>query len=50
MNVLITKGTKGLGLATALHNCHEGNHVFINYHADGAAAEFAIQVINRRGR
>ena len=49
MNVLITGGTKGIGLATALHFSRPDNHVFINYSADDIAAQSALQQIQERG-
>ena len=45
MSILITGGSKGIGLAIALRFAQPGNHVFVNYSADdGAAAEAARQV------
>jgi len=43
MSILITGGTKGIGLAIAERLAKPGSHVFLNYRQDEAAAEIAVQ-------
>jgi NAD(P)-dependent dehydrogenase (short-subunit alcohol dehydrogenase family) len=47
--ILVTGGTKGIGLAIALRFSHPGNDVFVNYHSDKAAAAEAARRIEERG-
>lgn len=49
MSVLITGGTKGVGRATALRFAQPGTDVFINYHADAAAADVTAAEVTSRG-
>ena len=49
MNVLITGGTKGIGLAVARAFAESESQIFISYHADDAAAERATSEIRRLG-
>jgi enoyl-[acyl-carrier protein] reductase III len=46
MSILITGGTKGIGLAVAKAFARESGEVFLNYHSDDAAARAS----NRRLR
>lgn len=41
MAILVTGGTKGIGLAVAKAFAPQAGHVFLNYHGDDAAAERA---------
>jgi enoyl-[acyl-carrier protein] reductase III len=45
MSILVTGGTKGIGLAIAKAFAQPGNHVFLNYLADDAAAAQAAHAI-----
>src|SRR5690349_13303721 len=49
MAILITGGSKGIGRAIALRFALPGNAVFVNYHADDAAAESTAEEIRSRG-
>ena len=49
MSILITGGSKGIGLAIAKAFAAPGNHVFINYHSDTAAAESAKTAVEAAG-
>lgn len=49
MSILVTGGSKGVGRATALRFAQPGVDVFINYHADDAAAEDTAAAIAARG-
>ena len=49
MNVLITGGSKGIGLAIARAYAKPGNALFINYLHDDAAAEAAAEAIRTAG-
>jgi enoyl-[acyl-carrier protein] reductase III len=47
--ILITGGSKGIGRAIALRFAKPGNAVFVNYHADDAAAESTAEEVRARG-
>jgi enoyl-[acyl-carrier protein] reductase III len=49
MSILVTGGTKGIGLDIAKAFATPGNIVFLNYHSDGAAAERAESEITASG-
>jgi enoyl-[acyl-carrier protein] reductase III len=49
MSILVTGGTKGIGLAIAARFATPGNDVFLNYHSDDAAADRARQAIESAG-
>ncbi|WP_164155410.1 SDR family oxidoreductase [Sandarakinorhabdus rubra] len=49
MAILVTGGTKGIGLAIARRFAKPGTHVFLNYRADQAAAERARGEIEAAG-
>lgn len=49
MNVLVTGGTRGIGLAIALHFAKPGGKVFLAYASDAAAAEQARRAVVARG-
>lgn len=49
MAILVTGGTKGIGLDIALSFASPGAKVFLNYHADNAAAEKARALIDAQG-
>lgn len=49
MSILVTGGTKGIGLAIALRFAKPGNDVFVNYHRDEDAAARATKEIETRG-
>lgn len=49
MSILVTGGTKGIGLAIALRFSKPGNDVFVNYHRDEDAAARAVKEIESRG-
>lgn len=49
MSILVTGGTKGIGLAIALRFSKPGNDVFVNYHRDETAATRAVEEIESRG-
>jgi NAD(P)-dependent dehydrogenase (short-subunit alcohol dehydrogenase family) len=49
VSILITGGTKGIGLAIACAFASGGNDVFLNYHADDAAADRAAEAIGAMG-
>jgi enoyl-[acyl-carrier protein] reductase III len=49
VNVLITGGTKGIGLAIARRLARPGGHVFLNYAHDDDAADRAIAEIEATG-
>lgn len=49
MSVLVTGGTKGIGLAIAERLAPEAGDVFLNYHNDDEAAEGAAERIKRAG-
>ncbi|MFI4986001.1 MAG: SDR family oxidoreductase [Alphaproteobacteria bacterium] len=46
---LIAGGTKGIGLAIALKLASPGTHLFLNYHADDAAANGAAVELRQKG-
>ncbi|KAL9626151.1 MAG: hypothetical protein Q9164_007934, partial [Protoblastenia rupestris] len=48
--VLITGGTKGIGLATSLHLASLGANIAFNYSSDSTAAESLIQKISSQDR
>jgi NAD(P)-dependent dehydrogenase (short-subunit alcohol dehydrogenase family) len=48
-SVLVTGGTKGIGLAIALHFSRPGSRLFLNYASDDSAAERAKAEVERRG-
>jgi NAD(P)-dependent dehydrogenase (short-subunit alcohol dehydrogenase family) len=48
-SVLVAGGTKGIGLAIATRLARPGTHVFLNYHADEAAAARAAAAVQARG-
>ena len=51
MSILITGGTKGIGLAIAKAFARDAGDVFLNYHSDDAAArDAAAQVVAEGGR
>jgi enoyl-[acyl-carrier protein] reductase III len=47
--ILVTGGSKGIGRAIALRFARPGNAVFVNFHADAAAAEQTAREISERG-
>jgi NAD(P)-dependent dehydrogenase (short-subunit alcohol dehydrogenase family) len=47
---LITGGSRGIGMATAVHLARSGAHVAINYKEDDAAATAALKEAQRFGR
>ena len=49
MSILVTGGTKGIGLAIARRFARPGTHVFLNYRSDEAAAEKARAEIEAAG-
>jgi len=49
MSILITGGTKGIGLAIAKAFAHDAGDVFLNYHSDEAAAQDAAAQIAAGG-
>ena len=49
MAILVTGGSKGIGRAIALRFAGPGEAVFINFHADDAAAESTAQELRSRG-
>lgn len=49
MSILVTGGTKGIGLEIALRFSTPGNLVFLNYVADDEAAATASEQVERRG-
>jgi NAD(P)-dependent dehydrogenase (short-subunit alcohol dehydrogenase family) len=49
MAILVTGGTKGIGLAIAERFAKPGAEVFLNYHADEAAAAKAVTAIEAKG-
>lgn len=49
MAILITGGTKGIGLAIAKAFAEPGSHLFLNYHSDGEAAAGAKTEIEVKG-
>lgn len=49
MNVLVTGGTKGIGLAVAAAFSTAGAQVFLNYHADESAAAAAAESVRALG-
>ena len=49
MAILVTGGTKGIGRAIALRFATAGTDVFLNYHADEAAAEAAAAAVAAEG-
>jgi enoyl-[acyl-carrier protein] reductase III len=49
VSILVTGGTKGLGRATALRFAAPGVDVFVNYHADEAAAQTTAAEIRQKG-
>ena len=49
MSILVTGGTKGIGLAIARRFAKPGIHVFLNYHADDDAALKAQAELNALG-
>jgi len=49
MAILVTGGTKGIGRAIALSFAETGNHVFLNYASDDAAAGEAKAAIEAKG-
>jgi enoyl-[acyl-carrier protein] reductase III len=49
MSILVTGGSKGVGRSTALRFAKPGTDIFINYHADEAAAEKTAAEIREKG-
>ena len=49
MSILITGGTKGIGLAIAIAFAIDAGDVFLNYHNDDAAASAAAEAISATG-
>lgn len=49
MSILITGGTKGIGLAIAKAFARDAGDVFLNYHSDDAAAQDAAAQIAAEG-
>jgi enoyl-[acyl-carrier protein] reductase III len=49
MSILITGGTKGIGLAIAKAFAREAGDVFLNYHSDDAAALRAAREVSEAG-
>ena len=49
MSILVTGGTKGIGLAIAMRFAKPGTDVFVNYHRDEDAAARAVKEIEARG-
>ena len=49
MSILITGGTKGIGLAIATAFAADAGDVFLNYHCDDDAAKVAAQAVSEAG-
>ena len=49
MAILVTGGSKGIGLQIALSFSEPGNHVFLNYASDDNAAAAAKQAVEALG-
>src|SRR6516165_2862867 len=49
MSILITGGTKGIGLAIAKAFSRDAGDVFLGYHCDNGAAELAARAITSAG-
>lgn len=49
MSILVTGGTKGIGLSIALAFAEPGTDVFLNYYSDSVAAEAACAAVEARG-
>ncbi len=49
MAILVTGGSKGIGWQVALSFSEPGNHVFLNYASDDAAAAAAKEAVEARG-
>src|ERR1700738_4766124 len=49
MSILITGGTKGIGLAVAKAFAGEAGDVLLNYHSDDAAALRAARAVSEAG-
>ena len=49
MAILVTGGSKGIGLQIALSFSQPGNHVFLNHASDDVAAAEAKQAVEARG-
>jgi NAD(P)-dependent dehydrogenase (short-subunit alcohol dehydrogenase family) len=49
VTILITGGSQGIGRAIAEEFATDGTDVFINYHADDAAAEAAAAAVESAG-
>ena len=49
MAILITGGSTGIGRAVGEHFAARGDHVFVNYHANDAAARECAEAIERLG-
>lgn len=49
MSVLVTGGTRGIGLAVARSFAAPGRRIFVNYREDRAAAESAVAMLESQG-
>ncbi len=49
MAILVTGGSKGIGVQIAISFSEPGNHVFLNYASDETAAAAAKEAVEARG-